>query len=360
MKNIVIIGAGVMGSALAVPAADCSTNNVTLVGSVLDDDIIKTVQSNRHHPTLDIAIPTTIDAITLDALDDATLRSADIIVLGVSSAGIGWAMDYLKKRDITPAVLALVTKGLVRADRDDSAPLTYADVLDATMTNPAAQIVGIGGPCIARELALKIPTRVTFAARDERIAQQMRHVFQTPYYRITTHEDIVALEACAALKNFLCIGVSAMFSAYPLDDSYAKNPIAALYNQAVRELYLLSEWISDSSPGHQRTRLQHQQYQHVAFDLAGMGDMHVTVGGGRNSRLGKYLGTGKRISEVINGPMKGITVEGVDTGRNLLHGFRSACEQGQLEISQLPLTDTLLTCISNDSLFSFDFQQLPD
>jgi len=185
----------------------------------------------------------------------------------------------------------------------------------------------------------------------------MRAHFQTPYYRITTHADFVALEACAALKNFLCIGVSAMFTAYPLHDNHAKNPLAALYNQAVRELFTLSHWISNSSPSHHFTN-QHMQ-NHVAFDLAGMGDMHVTVGGGRNSRLGRYLGQGKTINQVTSGAMKGVTVEGVDTGRNLLDGFRAACCEGVLDIKQLPLTDTLLTCIDEDTRFHFDFSSLP-
>jgi len=357
MSNIVIIGAGVMGSALAVPPSESTHNQVTLAGSPLDDDIVRSVQNNRHHPTLDVRLPESINALRLDELEDQHLNSADIIVLGVSSAGIDWAVDYLDSRNVRPPVLALVTKGLVSNNDENGAPLTYADVLASSMTSPAGQIVGIGGPCIARELALRIPTRVTFAARDEVLAKEVRRHFETPYYRITTHDDFVALEACAALKNFLCIGVSAMFTAYPLSDSHAKNPLAALYNQAVRELFSLSYWISKSSPNHHFTN-QHMQ-DHVAFDLAGMGDMHVTVGGGRNSRLGRYLGQGETINQVTSGPMKGITVEGVDTGRNLLDGFRAACSDGALDTKQLPLTDTLLRCIDEDIPFHFEFSDLP-
>lgn len=358
MTNIVILGAGVMGSALAMPPASINNNNVTLVGSPLDDDIITSIQNSRHHPTLDVQIPDSINAVHLAELSNETLRAAGIIVIGVSSAGIDWATRYLGEHQVKPATLALVTKGLVQGNVTDAPPQTYADTLANSMGLAYEQIVGIGGPCIARELALGYPTRVTFASLNQTHAQQMREHFQTHYYRITTHSNIVALEACAALKNFLCIGVSAMLSAYPLDTSHAKNPVAALYNQAVHELFILSQWISDASttPRDEKNEKNHP----VAFDLAGMGDLHVTVGGGRNSRLGYYLGQGETLSQVLSSSMAGVTVEGVDTGRSLLTGFRAGCSGGTLNRSELPLTDAILDCIENDEPFVFDFMKLPD
>ena len=357
MTHIVILGAGVMGSALAVPSASVTGNKVTLVGSPLDDKIIQSIQQSRHHPALNASVPESINALTLDELPTATLQDADIIVLGVSSAGISWATSYLNERNISPPILALVTKGLVENSDVASAPLTYADALTHLLDIDAERIVGIGGPCIARELALGYPTRVTFACRNQALADTMRESFQTDYYRITTHSNIVGVEACAALKNFLCIGVSAMLSAYPLEDSQAKNPIAALYNQAVHELFILSEWIGSTS---QYTNDRPDPAGHpVAFDLAGMGDLHVTVGGGRNSRLGGYLGTGKRLSTILETSMKGVTVEGVDTGRALLASFRAACKSGNLAAANLPLTRCILDAIEDDTPFNFDFKRLP-
>ena len=44
MKKIVIIGAGAMGSAFTVPCAD-NRNEVILVGSFLEDDVIEHINS---------------------------------------------------------------------------------------------------------------------------------------------------------------------------------------------------------------------------------------------------------------------------------------------------------------------------
>jgi len=369
MNNIVILGAGVMGSALSVPAASHSTNSITLVGSPLDNHIIDSLKETRHHPTLNAPLPASVRLQRDDEVKDSTLRTADVIVLGVSSPGIDWAVSRLSAGQTKPKVLALVTKGLVAPKTPTLPPLTYADSLADTLTEPSGQIVGIGGPCIARELSLGVPTRVTFAADNIDVANSLRDALQTDYYRITTTRDIVGLEACAALKNFLAIGVSAMMSTYATESGYAKNPVAALYNQAVRELFVLSQWLTEASrrPGESQEKSLHKTTPQAlnplhtaAFDLAGMGDLHVTVGGGRNSKLGLHLGEQQPLSSILAGPMHGVTVEGVDTGRRLAPGLRAACMYGTLNANELPLTQALLNTIENDALFNVDFTSLPN
>ena len=83
------------------------------------------------------------------------------------------------------------------------------------------------------------------------------------------------------------------------------------------------------------------------------------MGGGRNSRLGTLLGQGHQLSEIVEGPMKGVTVEGLDTGRQLLTGFNAALKNGTLSAAQLPLTQGILNSIKHDQLFNFDFTAIP-
>ena len=384
MARIVVLGAGVMGSALAVPAAAAPGNAVTLVGSPLDGDAVDAVRASGRHPALDAPLPGTIETVHHDALDPDALRAADVVVLGVSSPGVGWATSVLESARAAPPLLALVTKGLVARDgaRDgadggarqgDAAPLTYADALPASLCSTPDGLVGIGGPCIARELALGVPTRVTFASRHRPNAERLRELLRTDVYRPTVGADVVGVEACAALKNFLCIGIAAMLSAHPLGDSHAKNPLAALFNQGVQELAALSDWLRRASAEH-RARDgaggagdggadagTSPDAVPPAFDLAGAGDLHVTVGGGRNSRLGRLLGEGATLGEALAGPMRGVTAEGVDTGRALSRGFRAACGAGALDPARLPLTRAILDCVDDEARpFAFDFRDLPD
>lgn len=354
MAKIVILGAGVMGSALATVAA--ANNDVTLVGSPLDDNIINGLQQNQPHSTLQLELPAGIVAVSSNAINDATLANADVIVFGVSSPGIEWALNVMQHHHAAPRIVALVTKGLVPAEQKNSAPRTYAQTLKKELTNPSGAIVGIGGPCIARELALGYPTRVSFASDKLSAAKQLRELLKTDYYHITTHSDFTGLEACAALKNFMSIGVSAMFTSYSLDDSYAKNPVAGLFNQAVHEIAMLSDWIKQSVNGADANTISKQN---IAFDLAGLGDLHVTVGGGRNSRLGQYLGTGRLLEEILQSDMHQVTVEGVDTGKQLMPSFRAACKNGNLNLKDLPLTSAILDVIEHKQPFQFSFNSLP-
>jgi glycerol-3-phosphate dehydrogenase (NAD(P)+) len=46
--------------------------------------------------------------------------------------------------------------------------------------------------------------------------------------------------------------------------------------------------------------------------LAGLGDLYVSSGGGRNSKMGSYLGEGMTFSQAKKTKMEKITVEGAD------------------------------------------------
>lgn len=303
MAKIVILGAGVMGSALSVPAAD-NGHEVILAGTPLDREIIAALKADpAAHPRLGAPLSGAVRFENASDLRPADVADADLVVVGVSSPGIGWVADEIARLKPT-STIALVTKGLVR--RRGAVPLTYADALPAMLAerglSPGA-FVGIGGPCIARELAERRPTAVVYASATAGAPEAVKALLQAPYYRVSVSDDPVGVEACAALKNFYAIGVSAMLGRHTRDGEATKNPVAAAFQEAVDEMAVLVPWFGGR--------------RESAYGLAGVGDLHVTVGGGRNSRLGRALGEGMTISDVMSGPLKGETVEGVDVGRVL-------------------------------------------
>jgi len=61
MKKIIIIGAGAMGSAFAVPCVD-NKNDVTVVGTHLENELINSINSkNKIHPSLKTQLPKEIN-----------------------------------------------------------------------------------------------------------------------------------------------------------------------------------------------------------------------------------------------------------------------------------------------------------
>ena len=338
MASVLILGAGVMGSALAVPAAD-NGHQVRLAATPADAGVLQALRSDRAaHPKLGAPLPEAIEPVDAADLTGEDGR-ADLVVVAVASPGIEWAADVLAR--IAPQhALALVTKGLVAAD---DRPLTYPEALPEMVAERGGRLpalVGIGGPCIARELAERQPTGVVYASRDRAAAETARGLLQTAYYRVATSEDAVGIEACAALKNFFAIGVSAMLGRYRRGDEAAKNPVAAAFSQAVDEMALLAAWLGGSRA--------------AAYGLAGVGDLHVTVGGGRNSRLGRRLGEGRTLEATMAGPLAGETVEGVDVGRVLKPALERAFASGALAWERLPLTVALIACIESGGVLGYD------
>ena len=97
MKKIIIIGAGAMGSAFSVPCLE-NGNEVTLIGTHLEDDLIKNVQLNNNlHPALNIELPAKLKVEKYEKLKSILEAGVDIIVAGVSSVGIEWFVKQIAK-----------------------------------------------------------------------------------------------------------------------------------------------------------------------------------------------------------------------------------------------------------------------
>jgi glycerol-3-phosphate dehydrogenase (NAD(P)+) len=339
MANILIIGAGVMGTSLTVPASD-NGHDIVLAGTPLDEAAVARMQAEGGtHPKLDAPLPGGVRVIADADLDADETDRADLIVVGVSSPGIAWAVDRLNGLLRRETTIAFVTKGL---DRKDGGVVTFAETLPGRI-GKLGTFIGIGGPCIARELALRLPTSSVYAARETGAAEQAAALFRTPYYRLAVSDDLTGVEACAALKNFFAIGVSAMQTRYPdthRADGQSKNPTAAAFTQAVREMAMLCEMM-----GGQR---------HTSFDLAGLGDLHVTVGGGRNSRLGHSLGLNRTVEDAMAHELANETVEGIDTAIVVSSLIRNLGDESR----HFPLTSAIIDAIVDKKLFDFNFLKL--
>ncbi|MGF1624160.1 MAG: glycerol-3-phosphate dehydrogenase [Alphaproteobacteria bacterium] len=347
MSSIVIIGAGVMGSAAAVPAAD-NGHRVTLVGTHLDREIVAALSRDRAaHPRLGAALPDPVLPIDIEELTASTLSAADLVMVAVSSPGIHWAAGVLRDRLEAPRPIALMTKGLDEQGLTAQPRIMPAVIAEALATKGLAGVplIGIGGPCIARELGQRRLTAVVYGGADRKALEQARALMQTAYYRVHLSDDLSGVEASAPLKNFMAIAVSAIAARHGQgDEPWSLNAASFAFTQAQTELRRLVGWLGGRDD--------------TATGLAGMGDLHVTVGGGRNSRLGRHLGRGMTIGEACAGPMAGETVEGVDTGRAMAPGLMAAIRAGTIDADLLPLTCALIASILDDAPFTYDPAQV--
>lgn len=96
MAIVTIVGSGMMGSALAFPARE-NGNEVRLVGTLLDKEIIEACIKTNRHPKFEKDFPKGMKYYQIEDLDIA-LENADMVIGGVSSFGVEWFGEYVLPR----------------------------------------------------------------------------------------------------------------------------------------------------------------------------------------------------------------------------------------------------------------------
>ena len=282
MATVVILGSGVMGSALAVPLAD-NGHDVRLVGTHLDREIIDAIRSTGVHPGLGREVPASVRAHQLEELGGA-FEDAEIVLSGVNSLGVEWAGERLAALLRPGQLVITIAKGVRTTENGDLRILP--DVLAAHVAADVRERVGwaaIIGPSIAGEVAARRETCVVLCGTDAPVLDRLAAAFRTDWYHVWTSTDLVGGEICAAAKNCYALGIGLAEGELErrgegASADRAHNYEAALFAQSAVEI---RQWASLVG-GEPET----------ASWLPGVGDIYVTSTGGRNVRVGNLLGTG--------------------------------------------------------------------
>ena len=333
--KVMILGAGVMGSATSWPLSD-NGHDIRLVGTHLDNVIIQNCKESGYHPRLKRHLPKNITPYYFEELETA-IDGVDVIVSGVNSMGVHWTgqklAPYLKPGDNVIAI----TKGM-EADAEGNL-LILPEVLRSELPESIkdqVSLAAIGGPCIAGELAGRRQSCVYFGCREIEAARFMADAFRTDYYHIWTTNDLQGLETAVAMKNAYATGVGiakgVLSSSGGMDESgaYMHNLAAALFTQSCIEMQRFLE-LTGGNPA-------------FAYGLPGAGDLFVTCQGGRSSLLGKLLGEGKTYQQSIK-LMEGETLEAALMVMQMAKALPKLEARGILTSQQMPFMQMLIDII---------------
>ena len=323
MAIITIIGAGMMGSALAFPARE-NGNEVRLVGTPLDREIIDACRATGRHPKFTVDFPHGVTYYQTEETERAIL-GADVIIGGVSSFGVDWFSDFVLPRVPEGVPVLTVTKGLY--DTEDGRLLCYPELwqkrLDAI--GSTVELNAVGGPCTAYELVAHDQTEVTFCGKNIKMLKFLKSLMQTDYYHISLSTDVVGIESAVALKNGYALGIALTIGmnhrTFGKDSELHFNSQAAVFGQATKEMAKL---------------LDYQGAGTIENLAVGAGDLYVTVYGGRTRLLGILLGEGLNIDEA-KAELKGVTLESVVVAARVARAVRVAAEKGRLKLDDFPL-----------------------
>ncbi len=348
MPEIVILGAGVMGSAMAFPAT-AAGNSVTLVGTHLDREIIESVVATGRHPRLDLPMPAGVVARQHDGFAGSLTDRTALVILGVSSPGVDWAIEKLGRELRRPIPVLMITKGLaVRGGSLEVLPTKVARELEARL-GFRVPVMAVGGPCIAGELAACRPSCVVFTGEAGTPLDAAVAMLATDFYFPRAHRDLVGVEASVALKNLFVIGISSVAGLLEREGkgpngAVMHNLSASLFAQAVQEIaYLVRSLGGDPL---------------TAFGLPGVGDLYVTSQGGRTTLLGRYLGLGLTYREARQKHLAGVMIEAAELGAAVGPTFRAMMADGRLEPARLPLTRAILDALLSEKPLRIDWSAL--
>lgn len=338
-KTITIIGSGMMGSALAFPAFE-NGNEVRLVGTPLDKDIIDACRTTNQHPKFEIPFPKGIQYYQFDQWKEA-VKGADFVIGGVSSFGVDWFLNEVLTY-LDPALPVLsVTKGLINLP--DGTLISYPAYWETELAKKGIhrQVNAIGGPCTSYELVAHDQTEVAFCGKDTAVIKMMKEAMQTSYYHISTTNDVIGLESAVALKNAYALGVAMTIGLVNRtlgpDAGLHYNSQAAAFYQATKEM----------------TKLLRMQGADEDSTVIGIGDLYVTVYGGRTRKIGILLGEGKTYQEAMD-ILAGVTLESLVVARRVAKAIYRKAELGMVDLREFPLMTHV-----NDVLDNGKDAQLP-
>jgi len=287
MKKILIIGAGAMGSAFAFPCID-NKHKVTLCEPYSDSLVKKILSKKKFHPALKIYLPKKL--IVKKYSNELLERKWDLVVVAVTSTGIEFVGEKLRKMKNNNSVLIL-TKGL-HYQKAGQKILTMSEQLNKFIKK--GNISVLKGPCLAVELAKRIKTSAVIANNDIKVAKSIGKLISTNYYKFDYSKDVKGVEICSAIKNLYSMIIGS---------GEGLNTASILFRNSIAEMLYLIKFFK----GKEKT----------VFGLAGLGDLYVSALGGRNSKMGKYLGKGftyKRAKKVF---MPNDTIEGAQLAFNI-------------------------------------------
>ena len=312
MKKILIIGAGAMGAAFTFPCLD--NNNKVTLSEPYDLKLIRKLSlKKKFHPVLKINLP---KKLTIKKFSKEILNYKwDLIVVAVSSLGIDLVKKNLKNAKNKCPVLVL-TKGL-KYDKNSKKIITMSEQLSI---GNKFTVSSLKGPCLASELARKIKSSTVIASKNIKVAKSIGKLISTSYYQVEFSKDIRGVEISSAIKNIYSMVIGS---------GEGLNTSSSIFRKSISEMIYLIKYLKGK--------------EETIYGLAGIGDLYVSAMGGRNSKMGKYLGKGFTFKYAKKKFMPNDTIEGAELASEIAPFIFK-----KINLKKIPLMIDLLRSITKN------------
>ena len=310
MSYIAVIGAGSWGTTLASLLTEKGYDvSLWSFEKEISDEI-------NNHFTNNTYLPGAVLPRGLKATDDLgnAVKTAHYIINVVPTQFTRSVFREAVKYIHENAVVVSASKGI-----EHGTLLTVSAILNEISGNRSAVL---SGPSFAKEVINKFPTAVTLATNNPETGLLLQEIFNTGYFRVYTHSDILGVELGGALKNVIAI-------ASGISDGLGlgHNARAALITRGIAEMTRLGENMGAD--------------KRTFSGLSGVGDLVLTCTGAlsRNYSVGVKLGQGMKLSDILASTRS--VAEGVATAL-------SAFELSQKVGVEMPIVEQVYRVIYTD------------
>jgi glycerol-3-phosphate dehydrogenase (NAD(P)+) len=263
-KSIAVIGAGAYGTALAGVAARAGRDVFLYARNAESAARMKATRENPRLPgvPLDGAVEVTADI--------ALAARSDIVLIVTPAQNLREAATALAPhiKNATPVIAC--AKGIERGTH-----LFMTEVIAETLRHAVPAI--LSGPNFADDVARGLPTAVTLAAKDEKLASDLVQALGSSTFRPYHSTDVRGVEIGGAAKNVLAIAAGIV-----VGRKLGASALAALTTRGFSELSRLGRACGARSE--------------TLSGLSGLGDLILScsTAQSRNFAFGMALGRGEQ------------------------------------------------------------------
>lgn len=281
MKKVTVFGAGAWGSTMAQVLSDAG-NDVLLWGR--STDVIAEI-NGAHTNTKYLSSHTLPENIKATTDLKEAFDFSDTYVLAIPAQQLRTTLQEWKPYFAADSVIVSTLKGI-----EISTQMRMTEVIEDVLG--PHKIAIITGPNLADELVLRQPAGAVAAAPTIELAESIRNLFRTPYYRVYTSIDVMGCELSGAIKSVIALAVG-----ISIGMGFGENTQAMLITRGLNEVARLCA--------------AHGSDPLSAAGLAGMGDLVASCGSplSRNRTFGEVIGRTGSMQEARQQVAK--TVEGV-------------------------------------------------
>ena len=220
------------------------------------------------------------------------IQKNDIIIMAVASKFVRSTAARLKELIRPGQIIVNLAKGI-----EEGTLYTPKQVIEDEL--PQADVYVLSGPSHAEEVSRGLPTVVTIAGDNKKMAKFLQGIFASPVFRVYTGTDALGVELGGALKNVIALAAGMADGI-----GYGDNTKAALITRGIREMSRLAVKMGAEAE--------------TLYGLSGMGDLIVTCASmhSRNRRAGILIGQGKTMEEAVK--EVNMVVEGIVSAKAAL------------------------------------------